>query len=183
MKKLGNRTLSTLEEVDEIAYYKGSENPIVYSRDYYLRFQCHFELYDYPFDMQVCKIMMRKPDKVANFVRFVPTLLKYNGPKQMAEFLILKLDIMNCSGGEDCDIKVEIVLRRRISQHLLSTYLPSFCILCVAQVTIFHLNKLLDFKGCFSGDFILFQGTFQDCYSPCYYFNACYVHPQGLHHL
>ena len=79
---------------------------------------------------------MKKPRKVEHFVEFLPKQLKYTGPQLMAEFTIMKLDMKKTFGAEDFDIEVQIVMKRRITQHLLSTYLPSFCILCIAQVNI-----------------------------------------------
>ena len=43
VKRHGNRSLSSMKEIEEIAYYKGSENSLLYSRDFYHRFQCHFD--------------------------------------------------------------------------------------------------------------------------------------------
>jgi hypothetical protein len=38
--------------------YDGDENPMVYKRIYNTEFSCDFELYDYPFDYQKCKIIV-----------------------------------------------------------------------------------------------------------------------------
>ena len=134
VEKKGNRSLSSIHEVDETAYYKGSENPLIYSRDFYHRFQCLFDLNDYPFDTQLCTILLKKPYKVDNFVELLPKHLKYSGPKKMTEFDILKTEMKKTFKTKDFDIEVQIFLKRRVSQHLLSTFLPSFCILCIAQV-------------------------------------------------
>ena len=134
VKKQGNWSLSSAQEVEEIAYYKGSENPIAYSRDFYHRFQCLFDLNYYPFDTQVCKILLKKPSKVDNFVELIPKHLKYSGPKKMAEFDILKINMKKSLETENFHIEIEIYLKRRVSHHLLSTFLPSLCILCIAQV-------------------------------------------------
>ena len=142
VKRHGNRSLSSMKEIEEIAYYKGSENSLLYSRDFYHRFQCHFDLHDYPFDTQVCSILMKMPHKIENFVDIFPKQLKYTGQLQMAEFTILKLDMRKGLANKQYDVEVKIILKRRIAQHLLSTYLPSFCILCIAQV--FRKQKLFE---------------------------------------
>ena len=137
VRKEGNFTLSTVHEVEEIAYYKGSENTIQYSRDFYHQFKCYFLLQDYPFDTQICTFLLKRPNKVENFVKFVPEILEYSGPRQMAEFSVISWEMVEGSTTNDIDIEVRISLKRRISQHLLSTYLPSLCILTIAQVN-FH---------------------------------------------
>ena len=134
VKKEGNMSLSSIQEVEEIAYFSGSENPLIYSKNFYHRFQCLFDLNYYPFDTQLCTILLKKPNKVGKFAELLPNYLEYKGPKKMAEFNILKIEMKRTNRSNDFDIKVEIFLKRRISQHLLSTYLPSFCILCIAQV-------------------------------------------------
>ena len=52
--KLANYTKSPLYQLDEVAYYEGRENPITYRRKFKKLFSCHFQLYFYPFDTQVC---------------------------------------------------------------------------------------------------------------------------------
>ena len=140
VKKQGNLTLSSIHEMEEIAYFKGSENPLLFARPYYLHFQCPFELHDYPFDTQLCKILMKKKHKLNNFVEFLPKLLKYTGPKNMAEYTILKIDMKKANGTHDSDVEVHILIKRRVSQHIISTYIPSLCILCIAQVKLIILH-------------------------------------------
>jgi len=134
VEKKGTYALSSLEDVKESAYYKGSENPLHYERDFSLKFDCQFDLKNYPFDCQVCSICMKKTGKEADFMKLHPKELNYLGPLGLAEYFITKLDMLEDAESSDCDVKVRIFLKRRISQHLQSTYLPSFCLLVIAQV-------------------------------------------------
>ena len=134
VEKKGKYFLSPLEDMEEIAYYKGSENPLRYRRDFYLRFNCLFNLQSYPFDSQLCTIRMRMQGKEDQFMRFIPKYLKYTGPLGLAEFFITNIDMVVADEGEEGDVKVQIFLKRRISKHLQSIYLPSLCILIIAQV-------------------------------------------------
>ena len=130
-----------MHEMEEIAYYKGSENSLRYSRDFYLRFECQFELHNYPFDTQICTFLMRKPSNVDKFVKLLPNQLYFSGPLNMAEFVIIKYDMIAGTRPKKYDIQVRILIKRRVSQHLLSTYLPSICILIIAQVHNYHSNS------------------------------------------
>ena len=153
VKKEGNFTLSSVHEMEETAYYEGSENGLQYSRDFYLRFKCQFELQNYPFDTQTCTFMIKKPSKVDKFVKLIPSKLDYSGPLSMAEFVIIKFDMLAETDSKEYDIQVRIIMKRRVAQHLLSTYLPSLCILIIAQVHSLLLFTpvpffYLGFSGC-----------------------------------
>ena len=52
VEKKGKYTLAPVTETEEIAYYKGSENSVQYSRDFYHRFKCQFKTgYYYELDV------------------------------------------------------------------------------------------------------------------------------------
>ena len=46
------------EEVEEREIYNGSQNSLFMSQKYTHEFQCSFDLHDYPFDKQVCKLII-----------------------------------------------------------------------------------------------------------------------------
>ena len=141
VEKKGKYFLSPTEDMEEIAYYKGTENPLRYWRDFYLRFGCIFNLHNYPFDNQLCTILMKMPSKEDQFMRFIPKYLEYTGPLGLAEFFITTIEMVATEEGEEGDVKVQIFLKRRISKHMQSTYLPSLCILIIAQVGYLGIEK------------------------------------------
>ena len=92
VEKRGKYRLYPTEDMEEIAYYEGSENPLRYWRDYFLRFKCAFDLKNYPFDSQVCTFLMKMPSKEKDFMRFIPKQLDYSGPLGLAEHFITNID-------------------------------------------------------------------------------------------
>ena len=40
--------------INQVLQYKGSENPLVFTRDFVQDFNCYFDLGAFPFDTQVC---------------------------------------------------------------------------------------------------------------------------------
>ena len=134
VEKKGKFMLSPTHDMEELAYYKGSENPLRYWRDIFLRFNCQFDLKSYPFDSQVCTILMTMPGKEYQFMKFIPKYLDYSGPHGLAEFFITGIDMIAAKDTEEYNVKVRIFLKRRIAKHIQSTYLPSICILIIAQV-------------------------------------------------
>ena len=53
MEKVTNYSKSPLDQLEEVAYYEGSANPVTYRRKFTKQFSCNFQLYFYPFDTQV----------------------------------------------------------------------------------------------------------------------------------
>ena len=60
--------------------------------------------------------------------------VNYFGPVKMTAYILRDYSIGYSASGSD--IVVEFTLKRRIEQHLLTTFLPSLCILVCAQVTL-----------------------------------------------
>ena len=116
----------------ETTYFPGSENPILYSRTYALDFLCQFELQKYPFDTQTCRIIIGPRNKELNFVKLIPNKVSYKGPIKMMTYRVMDYDIGESEQGS---VIITIRLKRMVSQHILSTYLPSLCILIIAQVS------------------------------------------------
>ena len=82
-------------------------------------------------------MLLRKTEKFEKFMDLVPRQLQYSGIVNMAEFVIIATDMISEQNQSNNDIQVSITMKRRVSQHLLSTFLPSLCILIVAQVHLF----------------------------------------------
>ena len=143
--KKGNHQLSSKADMEEIAYYRGSENPLKYWRDFFLRFSCLFNLQHYPFDSQVCTFLMKMPSKEKEFMRFIPRHVDYSGPLGLPEYVITKIDMIAATEEEDFDVKVRIFLKRRVSKQIISTYIPSLCIQIIAQVNIQQISFFGDF--------------------------------------
>ena len=140
VEKKGKYHLSPTEDMEEIAYYEGSENPLRYWRDFFLRFNCAFDLKNYPFDSQVCTFLMKMPSKEYEFMRFIPKQLDYTGPLGLADFFITKIDMISATEEEDYNVKVRIFMKRRVGKHIQSTYLPSLCIQIIAQVIVLEVS-------------------------------------------
>ena len=57
VSRLGPRTRSSISERKNIYIYKGSENPLLISRVYSVKWLCSYDMQWYPFDTQVSKAM------------------------------------------------------------------------------------------------------------------------------
>ena len=134
-RKDGASSKPQSEELVEVALYPGTENPVVYSRNYHLDFTNDFDLHFYPFDTQTLSVEVG-PTQTA--VRLIPGLFHYLGEIDMRRFTVKNWRIEQRQRGKlakDFSVVVRITIKRRVAQMLLSTYLPSTCILIIAQVT------------------------------------------------
>ena len=68
----------------------------------------------------------------------IPNKLDYTGPVVMLTYYVVNYHMIE-SELPPKSLKVTIQLKRMVSQHLLSTYLPSLCILIIAQVVFIYI--------------------------------------------
>lgn len=129
VEKKGRHEPSPLDQEQEMAYYTGRENPVTYTRTFMDVFSCIFNLEYYPFDTQVCTIQLQTPKHVKDLVRLRTGELSYQGPKDLIQFTVLDWSITEVEEG----VEVSVRFRRRIQHHLLSTFLPTFCLMLIAQ--------------------------------------------------
>ena len=81
---------------------------------------------------------MAVPFKEAKFVNMIPNKLDYMGPVEMLTYYVMNYHMIE-SELPPKSLKVTIQLKRMVSQHLFSTYLPSLCILIIAQVVFIYI--------------------------------------------
>ena len=129
IEKLGRPFLKETDP-EETAYYEGVENPVTFSKEYNQEFACDFDLHNYPFDVQRCQVVLSPTEKDQFFRNLIDENLVHSGPVQMLTYMVKECRIERIDGS----VKVSILLKRLISRHKLSTYLPSLCILIIAQV-------------------------------------------------
>ena len=123
-----------LDETDlhETAYFSGSETLLRFTKYLTLDFKCQFELERYPFDTQTCAIVIVAPFKEEVFVKLIPNMMLYTGPVEMITYYVVDYHIAEAE--RPGALVATIQLKRLVSRHLLSTYLPSLCILIITQV-------------------------------------------------
>ena len=121
--------------LDESASFKGESNPIVYSRELNVDFECTLDLTFFPFDTQVCHMELKAGNKVRNFIQLVPSHLSFTGSRMLSTFYVENLEKeIDLSNENDIDIRITFSLRRRLTQYIIGIFLPSLCILIIDQV-------------------------------------------------
>jgi hypothetical protein len=58
IQQIGDYFLNPVGEIHEERLFHGMENPLIYRKTYEMHLHCNYVLYNYPFDVQWCKIMV-----------------------------------------------------------------------------------------------------------------------------
>ena len=104
------------KELWEAALFSGSENPLVYSRSYYMEFTQDFDLQYYPFDEQLVTVEIG-PTQPA--IKLMPELLQFVGSVDMRRFTVQSWSIEQKIEGRRLReqlVVVKVHLKRRLTQ-------------------------------------------------------------------
>ena len=117
------------------------------------KFHCIYLLQYYPFDTQICKVDLQVEEFDKRNVELIPDnmdlltdteltqyyikawSLDYNDPSIL--YFILKKKLISILELPTNGLKMEIVFKRRLTNEILTTYLPSFLLLLMSYATTF----------------------------------------------
>jgi hypothetical protein len=77
--KRGQGLPNQFAEMDESLIFMGSENPLIFERDYDIQVYCLFDLKEYPFDSQTCHIVLELESDLMSTVELVLGAINYTG--------------------------------------------------------------------------------------------------------
>ena len=96
--------------VDETKIFKGSENTIIYERNYMKTFICKFNMEMYPFDTQTCVIDLRVKEKDDNFIALTEGDLELQREEELMQYIIIKYEMKN---KKSSNMIISVTLGRR----------------------------------------------------------------------
>ena len=122
--------------LDEINIFNGGENKLTYERVYTKIFRCDYQLQLYPFDTQRCfvDISTKKLDKYGVIIH--PYEIEMSGATVLTQYIVTywSFDYAN-NTDHSAGLRVTLVLKRRIMNELLTSYLPTILILIIVYAT------------------------------------------------
>ena len=129
--------LNSLTNINEDYLYSGNYNPITKVDYYVVKLGCKFNLGMYPFDTQRCPIIMRRPSSFYN--QFV---MNWYEPPVIDNLNLTQYDSLENVGYDNrsllkTEMKVEVILCRKISYHVVNIYIPTLCLILIAGLTLF----------------------------------------------
>ena len=135
VRKEGEGTPNTYNDLDAANVFDGSENPIIYGRTYSIELECDFNLRAYPFDTQECLIELGVPVALQNKVELKADKILFNGTTDLPQFQV-QSSVVDTIAGKAYFI---VIFKRKFAYHLVSVYIPSLSLLAVSLATM-HIS-------------------------------------------
>ena len=136
VKREGNYTQNTLEDVDNVYIFKGLYNPLDMSRVYQTEWICDYEMNWYPFDTQNCRMTFAVTQDMNNFIRLVGNGHTYQGPVELTQYFVRNTQMFpELLKNEQQAIVLEATLGRRLLGTLLTIFLPTFLLNIIGHST------------------------------------------------
>ena len=126
---------SKVAEISEENYlYSGSENSLKMSKYETVTLQCNYQMFKYPFDIQSCPIILTVPLQLKSQMKI---FLRQKPTKDPISFLQYQLRDLEVSNSTKEKIQIDIKLERMFSNHLLTIFLPTICLIIIAEMMLF----------------------------------------------
>lgn len=148
---------------DEVQVYYGSDVLINASRLYNEIFTCPFDLGMYPFDSQICTMTFRLIKNQQDYVRLMPKCswkIILNQTSTVGEFTVTEMKGKPAGNGKQKYIDIEIHIKRSPGKMFSSTYLPTFCLLVLVQMTFYFPEDNFQVRATVSLSCLLILSTF-----------------------
>ena len=137
INRKGSRQLNDLSELDEDYLYPGYENPIIMVSKMLVELDCAFDLTMYPFDTQRCPIKLVRPNGFTDQFVMQWDEVSITQHIQHTEFDNLGELGYNNGNTSMTIVKVEIILCRKLSYYIVNIYIPTLCLILIAEFTLF----------------------------------------------
>jgi len=134
----GEFTRSDYDIIEEKNIFRGDQNRITFQQVYTKSFKCEYQLQLYPFDTQRCTTNIEIRDLERSITQVTPNKIMMEGSTVLTQYIITywKLDYID-KDEKSKGINMVIILKRRIMNEILTTYLPTFLILTMVYATNF----------------------------------------------
>ncbi|KAK3861646.1 hypothetical protein Pcinc_032411 [Petrolisthes cinctipes] len=145
-----NGTRPHYNNVDMDLVYPGWANNISLVQRYTARVTCYFELYAYPFDVQVCSVDIELPPELEDYVKLSidDGEARYTGPQELSKYIVKDIRFSENSGGNE--LSLQFTLHRRQGIVVLSNFLPSAMLLVVSWATLFIRLEAINVRAIMS---------------------------------
>lgn len=124
--------------VEEINIFEGKFNRITFEQVFTKTFKCVYKLQLYPFDTQICRVNLVVRKLETGVMMVTPNMLAMESETVLTQYIIKNWTLAyNNITDPNQGIRMEIVLKRRIMNAVLTVYLPTLLILTIVYATNF----------------------------------------------
>ena len=140
----------------EAAVYHGYDVPLIMIREYFIKFNCDYDLLYYPFDTQVCEMQFQVNGIPSHYLDLGAEVdnecvhhcggAEYLGNRQLVEYVVgqTTIDEQKNASGKFSKMRVMTVFKRKWTFHFWTIFLQSILLLLVAYMTFYF--KISNFQ-------------------------------------
>ena len=162
IKREGNGSVISKESSEDIEVFTGSDNTIVMSRVYSIKFFCEYNMRWYPFDQQTCNIDLIMDGVLDNYADLLPGGVEFSGPQELTQYFVKSFSIRKTwIQGKKANV-VSITLGRRLLGTFLTVYFPTILLNVIGFAT--NLFKAFFFEVRKATNFLYKIFLFLGCY-------------------
>lgn len=144
IEQKGNFTTAKNIEYENKLYYKGSENPITYFRYFSVKFDCEYEMKYYPFDIQVCQLILSMPQDSQNAITMKTGILKYLGNRNLQQYVVRDFSMKVRKTKSQTLLEINLTLGRGILGIFLTVLFPTLILNFISYITNFFKAFKMD---------------------------------------
>jgi len=153
--KRGIARPDNIRYAEEADIYEGVNSPMVMRREYFIEFNCDYNLLMYPFDTQVCEMQFQINGIPKQYLKLgVQTPAgcdtcdgaSYLGNRNLVEYIIgdSMMDAMDNDTDKTGKVRVMTVFKRKWTYHFWTIFLQSVLLISVAYMTFYF--KISNFQ-------------------------------------
>ena len=144
IRREGNGSIIGNEVNENIEVFSGSENTIVVSRVYSIKFFCEYNMRWYPFDQQTFYIQLIMDGVLENYADLLPIGIDFSGKKELTQYHVKEFQIQKTKIQRKSAIVVSLTLGRRLLGTFLTIYFPTILLNVIGYAT--NLFKVFFFE-------------------------------------
>ena len=139
--KVVRSKLFTYTVKNNMHIFKGSENPLVLTKERSIAFICNYNMHTYPFDTQLCRMeFLARTDSV----NIKPVDLKYNHDISLGRYRVSNIRLCKSTiKGKDA-VVAEVTLKRPIIGSILTVFNPTITLLLISFFARFYTQDYFD---------------------------------------
>ena len=122
--------------------YKGSENALSLTKQYFVEWICSYDMHWYPFDTHQCSMKFLLVHK--EFIKLKIAGLNYNRKITLDRYIISRIQMCRRSiDGREAGVG-EVTLGRPIISNILTIFIPTSTLLAISFVSRFFVQDYID---------------------------------------